>query len=746
MATHPPRPSRPLDKLLACVLLASLRFGVSIAQDATEAGRFNLAPNGSFEADQQRLGGWTHLGVMPLSEEYRLEIVSDVAKQGKRSLRISPGPFAAEPSVRGRVFYADYNGGEGQRIQTSDGGVTGARTIALRLDLNVASIEAAVWVRRSSADEVKFSAVWTTRRNRRPVVEIHRDTCREPSGQDEGWERYALCVPRPAEAIQVQLVVQTAGHEPVYLDAVQLFFHRRPETRLLVNQLGFTPCWQAKRIILQSTEPWVTLPDARVVDRQTFREVARIPWSAHGYVPELDYYYWSADISDLTTEGAYSVTWGEGRGQGDSAHFEICPDVVLRQTGRPAWRFYLEQRCGCVVPGVHAACHLDDGKLPDGTWRDLTGGWHDAGDYNKYNGLAPEAVHLLALAYHRQAPLFDRWDENDNGVSDILDEADWGAQWLVKMLDVESLKLRDRVFSGYRYWGPPETETDNQPSSGDERLVGSAAGDRSQLVGAFAWLGACLQRTTQADFALRGRRYTQLAERLAAVVEPELLTLQGLHEGTGRTEYSDRARRRAAVLLKGGPDAALPHFGELARYAIAVDDASLRARLQPTAQTRVQQLTALCRGPFLVAHRRTGEGQLAYCREVNDVNDWYVGETAYRLEAAIDGLLAAQLGIAGGRILAEHQLNWLFGCNPAGVSLMEGVGDHFVPGYHHRYNTIAGNPRGAVTGAILNGFVRAFPHVDRPWLDLYPEPNADYHTNEPWLLQNNRWLEILAWW
>ena len=78
--------------------------------------------------------------------------------------------------------------------------------------------------------------------------------------------------------------------------------------------------------------------------------------------------------------------------------------------------------------------------------------------------------------------------------------------------------------------------------------------------------------------------------------------------------------------------------------------------------------------------------------------------------------------------------------------LMEGVGDHFVPGYHHRYNAIAGNPRGAVTGAILNGFVRAFPHVDRPWLDLYAEPNADYHANEPWLLQNNRWLEIIAWW
>jgi hypothetical protein len=29
---------------------------------------------------------------------------------------------------------------------------------------------------------------------------------------------------------------------------------------------------------------------------------------------------------------------------------------------------------------------------------------------------------------------------------------------------------------------------------------------------------------------------------------------------------------------------------------------------------------------------------------------------------------------------------------------------------------------------------------------MHPEPDADYHCNEPWLLQNNRWLILIALW
>jgi hypothetical protein len=116
------------------------------------------------------------------------------------------------------------------------------------------------------------------------------------------------------------------------------------------------------------------------------------------------------------------------------------------------------------------------------------------------------------------------------------------------------------------------------------------------------------------------------------------------------------------------------------------------------------------------------------------------------LDLAIEGAMAARLGVSAGRRFAENQVHWILGRNPFGVSLMEGVGSRFVPNYHHRYNAIPGNPRGAVPGALLNGIIRAWPHQDRPWLDLTPEPNADYHSNEPWLPYNNRWLILMSVW
>jgi hypothetical protein len=70
--------------------------------------------------------------------------------------------------------------------------------------------------------------------------------------------------------------------------------------------------------------------------------------------------------------------------------------------------------------------------------------------------------------------------------------------------------------------------------------------------------------------------------------------------------------------------------------------------------------------------------------------------------------------------------------------MLEGKGSFNLPRYHHRYLTIPGRERGAVPGAIPNGFVRDMAGNDRPGVDLstggrqYPS----YRTNEPWLVHN----------
>ncbi|MFV2070871.1 MAG: glycoside hydrolase family 9 protein, partial [Pirellulales bacterium] len=515
--------------------------------------------------------------------------------------------------------------------------------MALRLDLNVESIGATVWVRRSADQPVLFQAVWTTRRQRRPVVEIHRDSTTEPVEKRAGWEKFSLPVRRPADAIQVQLVLETSGSEPFHIDAVELFFQRRPEQKLLVNQLGFEPHGKAKQVVLQSTVPMADPPAARVIDLATFREVLTVPWERHGYVPQLDYHYWSADFSELQDEGNYVVVSGTKHARIDSVPFAIRSGLLLQRSGQLAYQFFYQQRCGVAVAGVHAACHTDDGRLPDGTWRDLAGGWHDAGDYNKYNGLTPASIRALTLTYDRQRDYFDCWDEDRNGLADIVDEAAWGAEWIDKMLDPESLELLDQVFSGYRYWGRPEAETDGQPDSQDERPVRSTSGDRAHLVAGYARLGRLLQQSPDPRVVDRGCRYVVLSVRLFEKIGGDLLTLHALHRATGDAKYDRQARQKIANWLdKDQQEEQQPeqqtaqqtdtqHFAELAKFALSTEDSVLKTRLRPLALRRVRELAALCEGPFQVAKRRAASGKLIYCRAVEDVNDWYVGESAYRL-------------------------------------------------------------------------------------------------------------------
>lgn len=186
-------------------------------------------------------------------------------------------------------------------------------------------------------------------------------------------------------------------------------------------------------------------------------------------------------------------------------------------------------------------------------------------------------------------------------------------------------------------------------------------------------------------------------------------------------------------------------FRVLGEFAAAFPDDPLVARIKPVAERRVAELQALCLSPFDLVRSPGPNGPVCF-QAYADVNDWYVGGTMRHLDVAIEGALAAKLGVAAGRRLAENQVHWILGRNPFGVSLMEGVGAQLVPNYHHRYNAIPGNPRGAVPGALLNGIVRAWPHQDRPWLDVSPEPNADYHSNEPWLPHNNRWVILMSVW
>jgi hypothetical protein len=679
------------------------------------------------------------VGIEPTNGSSRVFFTNTVHRQGARSLCVQPGPPG---SVAGRQFTTSYNGGEDELPARGTNGVRGARTIGLRLDEDTCKVTASVWIHSQPGARFELSLVWTGREGRRPAVVLLADQASQVIGEEAGWWRYEIAATRPIRSHQVQLWIESDSTEPFYLDDVEIKMQRAPGQQVLVDQLGFETRSVTKLAVLQSASPLPATPVARLIELANFREVLRGEWQSCDPIADWDRCHWTFDFSAITNRGRYVVAAGEGKAASFSPPFTIGDDLLRQQTAEPGYRFFYYQRCGTAVPGFHAACHLDDARMPDGTHRDLAGGWHDAGDYNKYCGFTPESFYALAVAYHRQPRLFDQWDRDQNGRADILDEALWGAEFLLKALDKESLELVvNTISTGYRYWGAPELETDNQPGNGDDRPVRQTGGDRTWCAAGFALTGVALKKVGDPT---RGEELIRLAERLHQKIGGGIETLAALHIATGDVKYRQAAQAQVENLLKQSkPEDSFRALGE---FAAEFPEDPLVSRIRPVAERRMAELESFCAPPFGLARFPGAGGRPVYFQAYEDVNDWYVGGTMRHLDVAIEGALAAKLGVSAGRRLAENQVHWILGRNPFGVALMEGVGSRFVPNYHHRYNAIPGNPRGAVPGALLNGIIRAWPHQDRPWLDLTPEPNADYHCNEPWLPYNNRWMILMSVW
>ena len=99
------------------------------------------------------------------------------------------------------------------------------------------------------------------------------------------------------------------------------------------------------------------------------------------------------------------------------------------------------------------------------------------------------------------------------------------------------------------------------------------------------------------------------------------------------------------------------------------------------------------------------------------VNCWSVGQNSQYLSLAWALYLTADaLHRPDARRLADRQVDWVLGVNPYGLCMVEGIGSFNPPRYHHRW--APSRERGAVPGAIPNGFCRGPDRADRPWFDL----------------------------
>lgn len=231
------------------------------------------------------------------------------------------------------------------------------------------------------------------------------------------------------------------------------------DRHLLIDQFGYRPQDPKVAVIrnphhgYDSNDPFIPGREYQIRRSDNGEVVhagALTPWNEGAIQPSSGDAGWWFDFSDLRTAGEYFVYDVDRRVR--SAGFRVDPDVY-RDVLRAAMRTYFYQRSGMAKEEPYAdKCWTDkpaytrrnqdvaarDITDPDNRdkVRDVSGGWFDAGDTNKYVTNLPQPIHQLLNAYRRNPDAFtDDFNipESGNGIPDVLDEVRWEIQWLKKM-------------------------------------------------------------------------------------------------------------------------------------------------------------------------------------------------------------------------------------------------------------------------------------------------------------------------
>jgi len=232
--------------------------------------------------------------------------------------------------------------------------------------------------------------------------------------------------------------------DPDYLPAARLAAARAPKVR--INQLGYFSALPKRATLAHaSTEAlsWQLRSGEEVLleGNTTVHGADR----ASG-----DHVHW-IDFSSFDRTGSdYVLVVGEH----ESHPFDVRADLYATLRSDALWYFY-HNRSGVPLVAEHAgapyarpAGHLSDARvecldgLDCGYTLDVSGGWYDAGDHGKYVVNGGISLWTMLNQYERASIHGDvtayadgtlRIPEAGNGVPDLLDEARWELEFLLKM-------------------------------------------------------------------------------------------------------------------------------------------------------------------------------------------------------------------------------------------------------------------------------------------------------------------------
>lgn len=516
------------------------------------------------------------------------------------------------------------------------------------------------------------------------------------------------------------------------------------------------------------------------------RPIQDATWGQFAHHAELDF-------SAVRTPGRYVLKLGNARSLaiqlqlGGGPYFELPAQLL---------EFMRQQRCG-YNPWLEAVCHPYDGRtafgpLTNGTYLDARGGWHDAADLLKYLLTSGNATAQMLLAYelgpkprvakgalrgppHTDDRVNELGQPGTNGIPDLLDEARWGLEWMLKLhpgpdqlyhqvaddRDHISRRLPQDEIADYG-WGKGSYRVvyfaDGKPQ-GLQQYQSDSTGV-ANLAGRYAAAMALAYQIWKDDprhrpFADRclqaGREVYELGRAKEGVQQGNSYRAPYRYE---ETTWADDMEWGAAELFRTTREkrylAEAKHYARLAgAEGWMGQDQTKHYQYYPFVNLGHFRLYDLVDRRFkgvLAGYYREG---IEKCLQAGGKNPYRIGvpfiwcSNNLTVALAIQCLLYERMtGDTRYRDFADNQRDWLLGRNPWGYTMFTGIGTVSPRNPHLMTMEITGRPiRGAlVDGPVYERIFKSLRGVSITEPDplaafqgpaVYHDDVQDYSSNEP---------------
>lgn len=445
----------------------------------------------------------------------------------------------------------------------------------------------------------------------------------------------------------------------------------------------------------------------------------------------------TGDFSSVTQPGKYYITCGN---LDNSYTFEISDSVYSNLLNDSVRMLYL-QRCGEAVTDSdfgHPACHTGMTTVYGTNDKiDVSGGWHDAGDYGRYIVPAAKTIADLLYAYEANPELYGDnigIPESGNGTPDILDEARYELEWMMKMQRDDGAVYHKVTCENFPGYVSPEKET-------AALIVTPVSTTATADFCASMALAYEFYKDIDADFA---NNCLERAERAWSFLEanpnmifknPEDITTGDygdtsdrderywaaaqLYRATGNSKYETALSEM--FVLKGLDWSTVGDYGNLA--ILTANNISKDSAIYTNARdTIISQADSFVRissnSPYGVALTKFDWGS-----NMTVANAGIILGAAYKATGDSSYLDAA-----------NAQLNYLLGTNPVGECFFTGYGTVSPENPHHRPSMAAGKAmKGMLVGGVNQNLEDSAAKAycqDLPAAKRYVDNAESYSTNE----------------